>query len=157
MSAGTQAMVAPGPRARAGRCGLAAILLLAVSACSERGNGPDPFALMEGENIYKAECASCHGKKLEGQPEWRTRRPDGKLPAPPHDASGHTWHHPMAQLQAITKHGMVPPNAPEGYVSDMPAFAGKLSDRQIENVLLWIESQWPADIRRQREERLTGR
>ena len=157
MSAGTQTMVAPAPLARAGRCGLAAILLLAVSACSERGNAPTPFALMEGENIYKAECASCHGTKLEGQPEWRTRRPDGKLPAPPHDASGHTWHHPMAQLLAITKHGLVPPNAPEGYVSDMPAFAGKLSDRQIENVLLWIESQWPAEIRRQREERLAGR
>ena len=44
----------------------------------------------------------------------------------------------MAQLVAITKHGMVPPNAPDGYVSDMPAFAGKLTDRQIENVLLWI-------------------
>lgn len=135
---------------------LVALIASGLSACSERG-GPDPYALMEGENIYKIECASCHGAKLEGQPDWRTRRPDGKLPAPPHDASGHTWHHPMAQLVAITKFGMVPPNAPEGYVSDMPAFAGKLSDRQIENVLAWIESQWPAEIRARRAEMLQRR
>ncbi|MBN8285450.1 c-type cytochrome [Zoogloea sp.] len=131
-------------------------LPLLLSACGEP-SGPDPYALMEGENIYKAECASCHGAKLEGQPDWRTRRADGKLPAPPHDASGHTWHHPMAQLFAITKQGMVPPNAPEGYVSDMPGFAGKLTDRQIENVLLWIESTWPAEIKARRAEMLQRR
>ena len=135
---------------------LAVSIALGLAGCSERG-GPDPYARMEGENIYKAECASCHGAKLEGQADWRTRRPDGKLPAPPHDASGHTWHHPMEQLVAITKHGMVPPNAPEGYVSDMPAFAGKLTDRQIENVLLWIESQWPAEIKQRRAEMLQRR
>jgi len=156
MSAGSRIMAPGGPLARVCRWGGAAILLLATTACSER-SGSDAFALMEGENIYKAECANCHGKKLEGQPDWRTRRADGKLPAPPHDASGHTWHHPMAQLFAITKHGMVPPNAPAGYVSEMPAFAGKLTDRQIENVLAWIESQWPAEVRKQREERLKGR
>ncbi|MBM4346110.1 MAG: cytochrome c [Deltaproteobacteria bacterium] len=135
---------------------LAVAIALGLAGCSERG-GADPYALMEGENIYKAECASCHGAKLEGQADWRTRRPDGKLPAPPHDASGHTWHHPMVQLVAIAKHGMVPPNAPEGYVSDMPAFAGKLTDRQIENVLLWIESQWPAEIKQRRTEMLQRR
>jgi mono/diheme cytochrome c family protein len=36
----------------------------------------------------------------------------------------------------------------------MPAFADKLSDRQIENVLAWIESQWPAEIRQQRAQML---
>ena len=132
---------------------LAIFAMFGVAGCSER-SGPDPFALMEGEGIYKAECASCHGKKLEGQPEWRTRRPDGKLPAPPHDASGHTWHHPMERLVAITKFGMVPPNAPENYVSDMPAFAGKLTDQQIANVLAYIESQWSPEVRTRRAEML---
>lgn len=129
----------------------AALLLTSLAGCG--GGGPDQLAVMEGEAIYKAECATCHGTRLEGQPEWNTRRPDGKLPAPPHDASGHTWHHPMEQLVAITKLGMVPPHAPPGYVSDMPAFAGKLSDRQIQRVLLYVESQWPAEIRAQRAER----
>ena len=132
---------------------LVTVAALGVAGCSER-SGPAPFELMEGENIYKVECASCHGKRLEGQADWRTRRADGKLPAPPHDASGHTWHHPMEQLVAITKFGMVPPNAPENYVSDMPAFAGKLNDQQIANVLAWIESQWPAEVRTRRAEML---
>jgi mono/diheme cytochrome c family protein len=132
---------------------LVALLGLGTGGCGER-SGPDAFALMEGEGVYKAECASCHGAKLEGQPDWRTRRPDGRLPAPPHDASGHTWHHPRERLASIVKLGMLPPNAPEGYVSDMPAFADKLSDRQIENVLAWIESQWPAEIRQQRAQML---
>jgi mono/diheme cytochrome c family protein len=112
---------------------------------------------MEGENIYKAECASCHGVKLEGQPDWRTRRLDGRLPAPPHDASGHTWRHPKEQLFAIVKFGLVPPNAPEGYASDMPSYAGKLTDRQIENVLAWIESQWSPETRQRRAEMLQRR
>lgn len=130
----------------------AALLMTSLAGCSG-GGGPDQLAVMEGEAIYKAECATCHGTRLEGQPEWNTRRPDGKLPAPPHDASGHTWHHPMEQLVAITKLGMVPPHAPPGYVSDMPAFGGMLSDRQIQRVLLYVESQWPAEIRAQRTER----
>lgn len=132
-------------------------LALALTACSKGEERPDPFALMEGEAIYRAECASCHGQKLEGQADWRERRPDGKLPAPPHDASGHTWHHPREQLFAIVKFGLTPPNAPEGYVSDMPAYARKLSDRQIDNVLAYIESQWPAEIIKRRAEMLRGR
>lgn len=132
-------------------------LLLASAGCSERSSGPDPFVLMEGERIYQAECARCHGARLEGQPDWRTRRPDGRLPAPPHDASGHTWHHSRELLTAIVKLGMVPPHAPEGYVSDMPAYGGKLTDRQIDNVLTWIENQWPAEIRQQRAQMLAPR
>lgn len=132
------------------------LALVALAGCGSDGStpAPDPFALMEGEGIYKAECAACHGAQREGQPEWRIRRPDGKLPAPPHDASGHTWHHPLAQLEAIIRLGMVPPNAPAGYISDMPAFAGKLTDQQIRNVLAYIESQWPPEIRALRAERL---
>ncbi|MCF8179325.1 MAG: cytochrome c [Sulfuritalea sp.] len=128
-------------------------LAVAVAGCGN-GDGPDPYAVMEGENIYRIECASCHGAKLEGQPDWRTRRPDGKLPAPPHDGSGHTWHHSMELLASIVKLGMVPPNAPEGYVSDMPAFRGKLTDQQIQNVLTYIETKWPPEIRARRAEML---
>lgn len=143
------------PQATGPASGLAilAAAVFGLAACSDR-NAPAPFSLMEGETIYKVECASCHGLKGEGQADWRTRRPDGKLPAPPHDASGNTWQHPMAQLVAITKFGMTPPNAPAGYISDMPAFAGKLTDQQIENVLVYIEHQWPPEIRARRAEAL---
>jgi hypothetical protein len=48
------------------------------------------------------------GANLEGQPNWKERQANGRLPAPPHDASGHTWHHPDAQLFGITKQGSRP-------------------------------------------------
>jgi len=107
-----------------------------------------------GEKLYAQQCASCHGANLEGQPDWRKRLPNGRFPAPPHDASGHTWHHPDEVLFAITKHGLVPPYAPAGYESDMPAFGGKLADREIRAVLAYIESRWSPEVRKQRAEML---
>ena len=41
--------------------------------------------IVDGEENYQAHCASCHGVDLEGQPNWRTMKADGSLPAPPHD------------------------------------------------------------------------
>jgi len=101
----------------------------------------------QGKQVYDRHCASCHGANLEGQPEWRKRKPDGRLPAPPHDESGHTWHHPDQMLFEITKYGLIPPNAPDGYQSDMPAFNGMLSDTEIWAVLSYIKSRWPAQAR----------
>lgn len=95
-----------------------------------------------GANVYAQNCVICHGAKLEGQPDWRERLPSGRLPAPPHDESGHTWHHSEDVLFGITKHGLVPPYAPKGYESDMPAFGAKLSDEEILAVLAYIKSHW---------------
>jgi mono/diheme cytochrome c family protein len=101
-----------------------------------------------GRRIYERHCASCHGAKLEGQPGWRNRLPGGRMPAPPHDASGHTWHHPDAVLFGITKEGLVPGKyAPPGYQSDMPAFGSVLSDAEIGAVLAYIKSTWPQQAR----------
>ena len=94
-----------------------------------------------GQEVYAANCASCHGANLEGQPDWRRRNANGRMPAPPHDASGHTWHHADRPLFTITKLGVgavVP-----GYESDMPAFEGILSDDEIVAVLAYIKSTWP--------------
>ena len=107
-----------------------------------------------GERLYGQHCASCHGVHLEGQPQWQKRLPNGRFPAPPHDATGHTWHHPGEVLFGITKHGLVPPYAPAGYKSDMPAFGGKLSDREIRAVLAYIESRWPPEVLKLRAEML---
>jgi mono/diheme cytochrome c family protein len=86
-------------------------------------------------------------RTLRANPEWQTRLPSGRLPAPPHDATGHTWHHPDEVLIGITKHGLKP-YAGEDYESDMPAFAGSLSNQDIEAVIGYIKSTWPE---RQRE------
>lgn len=111
----------------------------------------DPRVIAQGADVYRRECASCHGVQLEGQPDWRTRLPGGRLPAPPHDPSGHTWHHPADQLFGIVKHG-VQAYAPAGYQSDMPAYAGRLSDGEIWAVLAYIKSTWPPDVRGRHDE-----
>ncbi|MGP1397120.1 MAG: c-type cytochrome [Inquilinaceae bacterium] len=136
--------------------------VLAVAAAFFRPDGPDSRALAIdpddpqqvalGKDLYAAQCAACHGANLEGQPNWRQRLPNGRLPGPPHDASGHTWHHPDAQLFAITKYG-VEALAPAGYESDMPAFEDALTDDQIAAVLAYIKSRWPQNIRRAQAER----
>ena len=122
------------------RCLLSAVTAGLV-ACGEAP--PPPVDLAAGAKLYAQHCAACHGAKLEGQPNWRSPLPaTGRMPAPPHDESGHTWHHPDEVLFGITKFGLVPPYAPAGYPSDMPAFAGKLSDHEIRTVLAYISSQW---------------
>jgi len=104
-----------------------------------------------GRSLYALHCASCHGANLEGQPDWQSPLPSGRLPAPPHDASGHTWHHSDTELLTITKSGMgglVP-----GYASDMPAFKGVLTDDQISAVIAFIKSTWPSREREYQAER----
>ena len=105
------------------------------------GKPVTPATIELGQEVYAESCASCHGADLEGQPDWRRRLDNGRMPAPPHDETGHTWHHADGQLFTITKHGVravVP-----GYQSDMPAFEGILSDEEIIAVLAYIKSTWP--------------
>lgn len=106
-----------------------------------------------GQNIYRANCAVCHGANLEGQPNWKERLPNGLLPAPPHDVSGHTWHHADTLLFGIVKNGGASALLP-GDKSGMPAFGASLSDEDIMAVLSYIKSTWPADIQ-QRQEMVT--
>ena len=99
----------------------------------------DEIAL--GQEIYAANCASCHGADLEGQPDWKRRLDNGRMPAPPHDETGHTWHPPDSQLFTITRLGVGA--VVEGYESDMPGFGDVLSDAEIWAVLDYIKSTWP--------------
>ena len=114
---------------------------------------PDDAALVaRGATIYAQQCAACHGAKGEGQPDWRERGPTGMLPAPPHDASGHTWHHPDEQLFAITRNGMAATIGQPNYQSTMPAYAGVLSDADIVAVLSYIKAQWPVEVRQRHDQ-----
>jgi mono/diheme cytochrome c family protein len=117
------------------------------------GSGPgsaQKAVLAEGRAIYSRHCARCHGANLQGQPDWKQRLPSGRLPAPPHDASGHTWHHSDRTLFEITKRGTAAVVG-GGYESDMPEFDGVLSDDQIRAVIAFIKSTWPERERRFQE------
>jgi len=98
-----------------------------------------------GRRVYEKLCATCHGASLEGAVNWRQRSTNGRLPAPPLDATGDAWRHRDAELFAIVRGG--PAAYPSGYSSDMPAFGGELTDNEIAAVLAYIKSRWPADVR----------
>jgi mono/diheme cytochrome c family protein len=115
----------------------------------QAADADDAALVAHGRALYREHCTSCHGTNLEGQPNWHERLPNGRLPAPPHDESGHTWHHPDDLLFALIKQG---PAALAGgaYESDMPAYAGVLSDADIRAVIAFIKSTWPAHIHEKR-------
>jgi mono/diheme cytochrome c family protein len=95
-----------------------------------------------GKTVYAGHCGSCHGASLEGQRDWKSPLPSGRMPAPPHDASGHTWHHPDGVLFLITREGLAA-IVGGGYQSDMPGFGNILTDEEIRAALAFIKSTWP--------------
>ena len=115
---------------------------------------PDnPEYVSLGKRIYRENCSSCHGVSLEGQTaDWRTPGPDGKFPAPPHDETGHTWHHADEVLFNITKIGVAKAANLTNYESAMPAYEELLSDKEIIAVLSYIKSTWPEDLRRRHDD-----
>ena len=135
--------------------GAAAYFMLRASPAGD-GLAIDPNDRAQvalGARLYAAQCAACHGKKLEGEANWRKPLPDGSLRAPPHDGTGHSWHHPDQVLFAYTKLGGA--KLTRGAVkSNMPGFEGTLSDREIAAILAFIKSRWPEEIR-QRQETMT--
>lgn len=112
-----------------------------------------PAGIELGQRVYAESCAACHGANLEGEPgfDWRQKKPDGTFPAPPHDETGHTWHHPDAFLFAYTANGGQVFLGDNG-VSGMPGFVDVLTLQEIEAVLAYIKDSWPEPIReRQRQ------
>ena len=123
------------------------LVLCAGGAMAEEGFLPwrDPDALAIGAMVYEAECATCHGARLEGQRDWKRRDAEGYLPAPPHDVNDHTWHHPDAQLLDIVRRGTAAVVG-QGYRSRMPGYAGKLTEYEMRAVLAYIKSTWPRRV-----------
>ena len=97
--------------------------------------------VLQGETLYAQYCANCHGATLEGIPEWKIVQPDGKLLPPPHDSSGHTWHHPDDLLLSIIAEGGDPSN------SNMPAYGDILTDEETIAILTFIKNSWEPEER----------
>jgi mono/diheme cytochrome c family protein len=100
-----------------------------------------PDQSMAGSALYAEHCSSCHGANLEGQPNWRTRDDQGYLPAPPHDATGHTWHHSDQQLLRLVRDGIA--SISPGYQTRMPEFGEVLTDLEIQSILDYFKTAWP--------------
>ena len=87
-----------------------------------------------GQAVYDANCVSCHagptGGKIDDYP-------------PPHNANGHTWHHPDCFITRVTRDGISAPSAlaPPG-APTMPAFRDRLSADDIDAVVAYIKTLW---------------
>jgi mono/diheme cytochrome c family protein len=129
--------------------GVVLILVAVVWTLSNQAapaiNPSDAEMIALGQQVYDGQCASCHGTNLEGEENWREPGSGGLLKAPPHDETGHTWHHDDAYLVESIKRGG--PRLPTDVgISPMPAYDNILTDEEITAVLSYIKSQWPADI-----------
>jgi len=118
-------------------------------------NPRDPVQVALGQKIYSSNCASCHGVDLEGETsDWKIRKPDGFMAAPPHNDEGHTWHHEDALLFNYTKKGgneVIPGD----FKSGMPGFGEILTDEEIWAVLTFIKSKWSVK-NLERQERMSA-
>lgn len=115
---------------------------------------PEDIDIAAGKALYAEHCAACHGADLEGAENWQVAGADGRLPAPPHDETGHTWHHSDRVLFDYTRLGGRELLAARGieFDSGMPGFANQLSDQEIWNVLGFIKSTWPERVREMQEQ-----
>jgi mono/diheme cytochrome c family protein len=100
----------------------------------------EPTRLKLGRQLYLKNCTVCHGLNAEGSPDWRRRDKDGKFPAPPLNGTGHAWHHPKKALMNTIKNGT------KVIGGNMPAWKDRLSDEEIETIILWFQSKWPEEL-----------
>ncbi|MCB2224501.1 MAG: cytochrome c [Actinobacteria bacterium] len=108
------------------------------------GTGPPPLdagLIAAGQPLYDVHCASCHGIDGTGAEGWKTPNADGTYPPPPHDSTGHTWHHSDRQLVGLIANGS------DFAQSRMPAFGDRLSTGEIEAILEYIKTWWGPEER----------
>lgn len=124
-----------------------AVVAILVAACSNDPrvlDGPsalDPALVAAGRTFYEQSCATCHGVDLSGDPGWKSLDANGNMRPPPQDGTGHTWHHSDQRLIEIVLNGSGAQN------SDMPAFAGVLSEADVEAILEFFKSMWGPEER----------
>lgn len=137
------------------------LVMLGLAACSSDNNNinresanvstsPARAVLVDGETTYNTYCAACHGISGEGQnPEDPYAKDEnGKFLAPPHNDTGHTWHHDDDLLIRIINDGGTGGNQ----FNVMPAFGELLSKDQIEAVLAYIKTFWTEEKRTSQKE-----
>jgi mono/diheme cytochrome c family protein len=123
----------PGRAATAVRWGVVAVALIGLAAaCGALGGEDEAAEVARGEELYDRYCISCHGGETGG---------DIADVPPPHNAQGHTWHHPDCQLVDVVLDGL-PPR--EGY-PQMPAFRNQLDEEDVMAILAHIRTWWDPD------------
>ncbi len=132
---------------------LSVLLLVACEGSDQSGSGEvksetqakakrttDFATVQKGFRLYRTNCAACHGDAGQGALNWQQAGPDGKYPPPPLNGSGHTWHHPAKAILRTIRDGSLMTGG------TMPAWKGKLSDKEIMAIIAWFQSRWPDEL-----------
>lgn len=139
------------------RLGIGLLALCSTAAAFAGGDPVEPAAdksqVEQGREVYQQYCQSCHGPEGKGLTEqWRERDALGELPAPPHDATGHTWRHSDAMLYQMISEGWRDPFNKSDRLT-MPAFGEVLTREEIEDVLAYLRTLWTEEQRQYQRER----
>ena len=81
---------------------------------------------------------SAMGPKGRGHPDWQNPK---VVAAPPLNGSGNEWKRLKQDMIAVIKNGVSRQGEPV-----MPGWKGRLSDQQIEDIIIWYQALWPADV-----------
>jgi mono/diheme cytochrome c family protein len=127
---------------------VAAVLALRPAAASRMhfADAENADIVKEGKQLYASHCASCHGRRLQGQLLWQVQDQFVGRRAPAHDQTGHTWQHSDEDLFYMTKFGRFR-TTPATATSYMPVYAQSLSDEQILATIAYIKATWPLGLR----------
>lgn len=106
----------------------------------------DANQVARGGQIYQAQCARCHGENGVGAPNWKIPDENLNFPPPPHDDSGHTWHHSDRVLYEAIRDGLRDPLKPDSELR-MPPFGSTLNDGEIRYLMEYIKSLWTDEHR----------
>lgn len=123
-----------------------------LAACSSERPAPgaalppagrfDPVSIARGADLYAEHCAQCHGPQAQGHPDWQTPSDGSFSAAPPLNGSGNDWKRGRRELVAVIQNGIV---RKDGALV-MPAWKQRLSERDIDDIIAWFQSQWPAPV-----------
>ena len=103
----------------------------------------DPASVARGAQLFGERCAECHGPQAQGHPDWQTPSDGSFAAAPPLNGTGNDWKLTRAQIATIIKNGV---RRKSDNVDIMPAWKGRLNDSDVEDVINWMQSLWPADV-----------
>lgn len=93
-----------------------------------------------GKQVFRNNCAICHGQNAEQTINWKQRLPDGSYPPPPLNGSAHAWHHPLTVLKMTINQGGAQ------FGGKMPGFKNKLSQDEVSAAIAFFQSYWSDEI-----------
>jgi len=103
----------------------------------------DPNSLARGSALFAERCAQCHGPQGQGHPDWQTPSDGQFAAAPPLNGTGNDWKRSRAELATIIQKGV---RRKSDKAEIMPAWKGRLTATDIDDVINWMQSLWPADV-----------